>query len=82
LVPGRELCCSTWLTDFKRKYISSTLPAAVLESTKLAGQCGKLKCCLNYELDTYMDALKASDFETKLVTEKKEICQNKIFSKD
>jgi cell fate regulator YaaT (PSP1 superfamily) len=56
---GRELCCSTWLTDFK---IVSTSAARYqnlsLNPIKLAGQCGKLKCCLNYELDTYMDALK------------------------
>jgi cell fate regulator YaaT (PSP1 superfamily) len=56
---GRELCCSTWLTDFK---IVSTSAARYqnlsLNPIKLAGQCGKLKCCLNYELDAYMDALK------------------------
>ncbi len=56
---GRELCCSTWLTDFK---IVSTSAARYqnlsLNPLKLAGQCGKLKCCLNYELDTYMDAVK------------------------
>ncbi|MFJ1351098.1 stage 0 sporulation family protein [Capnocytophaga canimorsus] len=69
---GRELCCSTWLTDFR----SVTTAAAryqqlSLNPQKLAGQCGKLKCCLNYELDTYLDALR--DFpkmETKLLTEK------------
>ncbi|GAB4134003.1 MAG: regulatory iron-sulfur-containing complex subunit RicT [Bacteroidia bacterium] len=67
---GRELCCSTWLTDFR----SVTTGAAryqqlSLNPLKLAGQCGKLKCCLNYELDAYMDALKdfpdAVDIETK-----------------
>jgi cell fate regulator YaaT (PSP1 superfamily) len=58
------------LTDFRSVNFSSTLPTTI-ESTKLAGQCGKLKCCLNYELDTYMDALKGFlIFETKLVTEK------------
>jgi cell fate regulator YaaT (PSP1 superfamily) len=57
LVPVDELCCSTWLTDFRSKHISSSLPTVIIESTK-KGQCGKLKCCLNYELDTYMDALK------------------------
>jgi cell fate regulator YaaT (PSP1 superfamily) len=56
---GRELCCSTWLTDFR----SVTTGAAryqqlSLNPLKLAGQCGKLKCCLNYELDSYLDALK------------------------
>lgn len=55
---GRELCCSTWLTDFK----SVTTAAAryqnlAINQSKLSGQCGRLKCCLNYELDTYMDAL-------------------------
>ncbi|MES2620656.1 MAG: regulatory iron-sulfur-containing complex subunit RicT [Bacteroidota bacterium] len=57
---GRELCCSTWLTDFK----SVTTQAAryqnlAINSDKLSGQCGRLKCCLNYELDTYSDALKS-----------------------
>src|SRR5215510_4036244 len=55
---GRELCCATWLTDFK----SVTTTAAryqnlSINQTKLSGQCGRLKCCLNYELDTYLDAL-------------------------
>ncbi len=55
---GRELCCSTWLTDFK----SVTTAAAryqnlAINQSKLSGMCGRLKCCLNYELDTYMDAL-------------------------
>jgi len=55
---GRELCCSTWLTDFK----SVTTTAAryqnlSINQTKLSGQCGRLKCCLNFELDTYLDAL-------------------------
>jgi cell fate regulator YaaT (PSP1 superfamily) len=69
---GRELCCSTWLTDFR----SVTTGAAryqqlSLNPLKLAGQCGKLKCCLNFELDSYLDALK--DFpetEIKLETVK------------
>jgi cell fate regulator YaaT (PSP1 superfamily) len=56
---GRELCCSTWLTDF----VSVTTNAArhqelSLNPQKLAGQCGKLKCCLNFELDSYLDAKK------------------------
>ncbi len=56
---GRELCCSTWLTDFKTVSTSSARYQNLsLNTLKLAGQCGKLKCCLNYELDTYMDALK------------------------
>ncbi len=58
-VCGRELCCSTWLTDFKA--VSTTAARyqnLSLNPQKLAGQCGRLKCCLNYELDAYLDALK------------------------
>ena len=56
---GRELCCSTWLTDFKS--VSTTAARyqnLSLNPSKLSGQCGRLKCCLNYELETYLDALK------------------------
>jgi len=55
---GRELCCSTWLTDFKS--VSTTAARyqnLAINQTKLSGQCGRLKCCLNFELDSYMDAL-------------------------
>lgn len=56
---GRELCCSTWLTDFKSVSTSAARYQNLsLNTLKLAGQCGKLKCCLNYELDAYMDALR------------------------
>ncbi len=56
---GRELCCSTWLTDFRSVNTSAARYQQLsLNPQKLAGQCGKLKCCLNYELDSYMDALK------------------------
>ena len=75
---GRELCCSTWLTDFRSVNTSAARYQQLsLNPQKLAGQCGKLKCCLNYELDTYMDALQDfPSFDTKLVTEKGEaICQ-------
>jgi cell fate regulator YaaT (PSP1 superfamily) len=69
---GRELCCSTWLTDFRSVNTSAARYQQLsLNPQKLAGQCGKLKCCLNYELDSYMDALK--DFpktEIKLYTKK------------
>lgn len=69
---GRELCCSTWLTDFRSVSTSSARYQQLsLNPQKLAGQCGKLKCCLNYELDMYLEALK--DFpssDTKLQTEK------------
>jgi len=69
---GRELCCSTWLTDFRSVSTSAARYQQLsLNPQKLAGQCGKLKCCLNYELDVYLEALK--DFpgqDTKLYTEK------------
>ena len=56
---GRELCCSTWLTDFRSVNTSSARYQQLsLNPQKLAGQCGKLKCCLNYELDSYLDAIK------------------------
>jgi len=71
---GRELCCSTWLSDFK-----SVTTAAVryqnlsLNPDKISGQCGRLKCCLNYELDTYTEALKdIPDVEQALITQKGE----------
>lgn len=55
---GRELCCSSWLSDFKS--VTTTIARyqnLTINQTKLSGQCGRLKCCLNYELDTYLDAL-------------------------
>ncbi|HUX84836.1 MAG TPA: regulatory iron-sulfur-containing complex subunit RicT, partial [Chitinophagaceae bacterium] len=56
---GRELCCATWLTDFKSvNTTAARYQNLSINQTKLSGQCGRLKCCLNYELDTYMDALK------------------------
>src|ERR1041385_4505602 len=69
---GRELCCSTWLTDFRSVSTSAARYQQLsLNPTKLAGQCGKLKCCLNYELDSYLDALKDfPDTHTILETEK------------
>lgn len=58
-VCGRELCCSTWLRDFRSVTTSAARYQQLsINPQKLAGQCGKLKCCLNYELDSYMDALK------------------------
>jgi cell fate regulator YaaT (PSP1 superfamily) len=72
---GRELCCSTWLTDFRTVSTSAARYQQLsLNPLKLAGQCGKLKCCLNYELDSYLDALKEfPDMENKrLVTKKGE----------
>jgi cell fate regulator YaaT (PSP1 superfamily) len=56
---GRELCCSTWLRDFRSVNTGAARYQQLsLNPQKLAGQCGKLKCCLNYELDSYLDALK------------------------
>ncbi|WP_232825881.1 regulatory iron-sulfur-containing complex subunit RicT [Chitinophaga alhagiae] len=56
---GRELCCSTWLTDFKSvNTTAARYQNLSINQAKLSGQCGRLKCCLNYELDTYLDALK------------------------
>lgn len=75
---GRELCCSTWLTDFRSVNTSAARYQQLsLNPQKLAGQCGKLKCCLNYELDTYLDALKEfPKMDVKLVTDKgKAQCQ-------
>tara|TARA_B100001059_G_scaffold114378_2_gene114552 strand:- start:8748 stop:9797 length:1050 start_codon:yes stop_codon:yes gene_type:complete len=69
---GRELCCSTWLTDYRSvSTAAARYQQLSLNPLKLAGQCGKLKCCLNYELDAYRAALKTfpkADF--KLQTEK------------
>ena len=75
---GRELCCSTWLTDFRSVSTSAARYQQLsLNPLKLAGQCGKLKCCLNYELDSYLDALQSiPKQEVKLQTEKgTAICQ-------
>jgi cell fate regulator YaaT (PSP1 superfamily) len=55
---GRELCCSSWLTDFKSvNTAAARYQNLSINQSKLSGQCGRLKCCLNYELDTYLDAL-------------------------
>lgn len=56
---GRELCCATWLTDFKTvSTAAARYQNLSLNPMKISGQCGRLKCCLNFELDSYMDALK------------------------
>lgn len=69
---GRELCCSTWLTNFKSVNINSARYQQLsINIEKLTGQCGKLKCCLNYELDSYLDAIKYfPDYNSKLYTAK------------
>jgi len=64
---GRELCCSTWLTDFKMVHTSAARYQNLsINQLKLSGQCGKLKCCLNFELDAYTEALKEFPEETNL----------------
>lgn len=69
---GRELCCSSWLTDFRSVNTNAARYQQLsINPQKLAGQCGKLKCCLNFELDSYLDTL--ADFpssNTTLDTEK------------
>lgn len=77
---GRELCCSTWLTDFRSvNTAAARYQQLSLNPQKLAGQCGKLKCCLNYELDTYLDALKGMpDTETRINTKNGELICQKI----
>lgn len=75
---GRELCCSTWLTDFRSVNTSAARYQQLsLNPQKLAGQCGKLKCCLNFELDAYVEALNTFPrTETKIYTEKgTAVCQ-------
>ena len=69
---GRELCCSTWLTDFRSVSTSAARYQQLsLNPQKLAGQCGKLKCCLNFELDAYLEGLKNfPKTETRLKTQK------------
>ncbi|MDX9704807.1 MAG: regulatory iron-sulfur-containing complex subunit RicT [Weeksellaceae bacterium] len=77
---GRELCCSTWLTDFRSVNTSAARYQQLsINPQKLAGQCGKLKCCLNFELDSYLDAL--DDFppmESTFETEKGQVHCMKI----
>jgi len=64
---GRELCCSTWKSDFQSvNTTAARYQNLAINQTKLTGQCGRLKCCLNYELDAYIDALK--DFPKKADT--------------
>ncbi|MFN5642581.1 MAG: stage 0 sporulation family protein, partial [Sphingobacteriales bacterium] len=69
---GRELCCSTWLSDFKS--VTTTIARyqnLSINQTKLSGQCGRLKCCLNYELDTYLDALQHFPDHTEILQTEK-----------
>jgi cell fate regulator YaaT (PSP1 superfamily) len=84
-VCGRELCCATWLTEFKNVATSAARYQNLsLNPSKLSGQCGRLKCCLNYELETYIDALEdIPKIEGPLLTEKGEATLQKtdIFRK-
>jgi len=84
-VCGRELCCSTWLGDFKNVTTSAARYQNLsLNPSKLSGQCGRLKCCLNYELETYMEALEhIPKVEGPLLTERGEATLQKtdIFRK-
>jgi cell fate regulator YaaT (PSP1 superfamily) len=69
---GRELCCSTWLTDFKSvNTAAARYQNLSINQTKLSGQCGRLKCCLNYELDTYLDALQDFPEDVEVLRTKK-----------
>ncbi len=69
---GRELCCSTWLSEFKSVSTGAArYQNLAINQAKLSGQCGRLKCCLNYELDTYLDAL--SHFPKHVDTLKTEV---------
>jgi cell fate regulator YaaT (PSP1 superfamily) len=69
---GRELCCSTWLTDFRSVSTNAARCQQLsLNTQKLAGQCSKLKCCINYEYDNYLDSLKDfPDFDAVLKTKR------------
>jgi len=84
-VCGRELCCATWLSDFKNVATSAARYQNLsLNPSKLSGQCGRLKCCLNYELETYMEALEdIPKIEAPLLTERGEAVLQKtdIFRK-
>lgn len=69
---GRELCCSTWMTDFPSVSTSSARYQQLsINPQKISGQCGKLKCCLNFELDSYLDALKSFPKSKKILKTKK-----------
>ena len=82
---GRELCCATWMNDFHSVTTNSArVQQLSMNPQKLAGQCGKLKCCLNYEYETYQDALKGfPDVEVVLKTNKGDAIHQKtdIFRK-
>jgi cell fate regulator YaaT (PSP1 superfamily) len=76
---GRELCCSTWMEEFKSVTTNAArVQQLSLNPQKLAGQCGKLKCCLNYEYETYLDAVKEfPSTEIRIKTKKGEAIHQK-----
>ncbi|MEJ2595725.1 MAG: regulatory iron-sulfur-containing complex subunit RicT [bacterium] len=82
---GRELCCASWISNFKSVSTNSArIQQLSLNPQKLAGQCGKLKCCLNYEVDDYLDSLKEfPDNRVILKTKKGEATHQKsdVFKK-
>ena len=78
---GRELCCSSWLTDFRSVSTSAArYQQLFINPQKLAGQCGKLKCCLNYELDTYMEGIK--EFSSNNIKLKTKFCDYSFVKMD
>ena len=76
---GKELCCATWTTNFVSVSTNSArIQQLSINPQKLAGQCGKLKCCLNYELDSYIDTLKYfPNVDIKLKTKQGEASHQK-----
>ena len=82
---GRELCCSSWLTDFKSvSTVTARNQQLSMNPQKLAGQCGKLKCCLNYEVDDYIETLKefpSSSIPLKTKKGKAYFVKSEVFKK-
>jgi len=73
---GRELCCGTWLTNFTSVTTNNARTQQLsLNPSKLAGQCGKLKCCLNYENDMYQEALKEFPHQDSILKTKKGVAE-------
>jgi len=69
---GRELCCTTWMVDFPAVSTSSARYQQLsINPQKISGQCGKLKCCLNFELDSYLDTLKYFPKQKQILKTKK-----------
>ncbi|MDG1718832.1 MAG: regulatory iron-sulfur-containing complex subunit RicT [Flavobacteriales bacterium] len=69
---GRELCCTTWMVDFPAVSTSSARYQQLsINPQKISGQCGKLKCCLNFELDSYLDSLKYFPKQKQILKTKK-----------